>query len=219
MTKSQAVSFVIFIGICTVLFSGQQRRQVPPRPAVSNKTVNEVSDRASARANSAANSAANSTGAKARPLTTEAQVEEQVLPALPLLMLAADTIRFPATDDGRNHSIVLVGDPRKEGLYVTRTVFPKGKKILPHWHTDSRTVVVLQGTYYYGIGDEFDEKKMIILPAGSFYTEPAGEPHYTWAKEDEVIVQTTAIGPSGTKIVPDKAEKESTDKRKEEAAN
>lgn len=133
-------------------------------------------------------------------------VSEQ--PVIPLLFLSPDEIRFPPQPQGNRNTaprtMTLVGDPKTEGLYVTRTLIPKGKQIIPHRHTDSRTVVVLSGTYYYGIGEEFDAQKLVPLPSGSFLTEPAGIPHFTWAKDDDVLIQTTAIGPSGTQIIPDK---------------
>ncbi|MDR2439807.1 MAG: cupin domain-containing protein [Planctomycetaceae bacterium] len=129
-------------------------------------------------------------------------------PVLPLLFLSSEEIRFPPQQPGDRstapRTIILVGDPKTEGLYVTRTLIPKGKQIIPHCHTDSRTVVVLSGTYYYGIGEEFDVQKLVPLPPGSFLTEPAGIPHFTWAKDEDVLIQTTAVGPSGTQIVPDK---------------
>ncbi|GHT16525.1 hypothetical protein FACS1894189_0410 [Planctomycetales bacterium] len=129
---------------------------------------------------------------------------------MPLLYMLPNDVPFPPPSGDRPRTAAILGDPKAVGLYVTRTIIPKGKQIIPHTHSDSRTVIVLTGTYYYGAGETFDEKKMVALPPGSFYTEPAGVPHYTWAKDGDVIVQTTAIGPSGTQIVPDKPAKENT---------
>ena len=120
--------------------------------------------------------------------------------SMPHFFLSPTDIQF----EGASRTARLLGDPRTEGLYVTRTLIPKGTQGIPHTHPDSRTVVVLSGTYYYGIGEEFDESRLQALPPGSFLTEPAGVPHFTWAKDGDVIIQTTAIGPSGTQIIPDK---------------
>ncbi|MDR0704332.1 MAG: cupin domain-containing protein [Planctomycetaceae bacterium] len=129
--------------------------------------------------------------------------------SMPILFLSPEEIHFPPQQQNNPNTVprtvILLGDPKTEGLYVTRTLIPKGKQIIPHRHTDSRTVVVLSGTYYYGVGEEFDVQKLVPLPPGSFLTEPAGIPHFTWAKDSDVLIQTTAIGPSGTQIVPDKA--------------
>ena len=42
----------------------------------------------------------------------------------------------------------------------------------------------------------FDEAKLKILPAGSFYSEPANLPHLIEVKEDTVL-QVSGMGPSG----------------------
>jgi uncharacterized RmlC-like cupin family protein len=78
---------------------------------------------------------------------------------------------------------VVFGDPAKPGLYVQRFRFPPGLKIPPHWHPEEmRTVVVLSGTLYYAFGEQWDEKKLTALPAGSFFYEPPHVPHFAWAK-------------------------------------
>jgi hypothetical protein len=41
-------------------------------------------------------------------------------------------------------------------------------------------------------------------PAGTFYSEPPKTPHYVWAKDGEVIIQTTGMGPTGTTMIPQK---------------
>jgi mannose-6-phosphate isomerase-like protein (cupin superfamily) len=58
-----------------------------------------------------------------------------------------------------------------------------------HTHPENRTYTVVAGTWYVGFGSRFDESKLIGLPPGSFYTEPAGVPHFVMARDDGVIVQ------------------------------
>ena len=123
-------------------------------------------------------------------------------PEMPLLFWLPEDIKFPEGTSSRN--LTLFGDPKNEGLYVSRTLIPKGVQTIPHCHPDSRTVTVISGVCFYGHGEEFDESRMIPMPPGSFFTEPAGVPHFIWAKEGDVIVQTTAVGPSGTQIIPEK---------------
>src|SRR5262245_51948670 len=94
----------------------------------------------------------------------------------------------------------LVGDPGKPGPYTLRLKFPKGFKVAPHTHPDSREVTILSGTYATGYGETFDAAKLKVLPAGSFYTEPANVPHYIEIKE-EVILQVSGTGPSGRQYV------------------
>ena len=106
---------------------------------------------------------------------------------------------------GGASTAILYGDPSKSGVYVTRTKFPAGTKALPHTHPDEwRTVVVLSGTHYFGLGDTWDEGKLKAYPTGTFFSEPKDTPHFVWAKDGEVIVQVTAMGPTATKMIGQK---------------
>src|SRR6516225_3856377 len=99
-------------------------------------------------------------------------------------------------------TVVLYGDPTKPGLFVTRVKFSAGWKDAPHWHPDeARTVAVLSGTFYFGRGETWDESKFTAYPAGTFYSEPPKAPHFTWAKDGDVVIQITGIGPSGKTFV------------------
>lgn len=98
---------------------------------------------------------------------------------------------------------ILYGDPSKAGPYVMRVMFPAGYKLMPLRHTDKwRSAVVLSGTYYFGVGEQWDENKLTPYPAGSFYLSKPKTPHFAWAKDGEVIVQYTGIGPSLTTPIP-----------------
>jgi quercetin dioxygenase-like cupin family protein len=94
----------------------------------------------------------------------------------------------------------LVGDPNRPGRYTLRLKFPKGLKIAPHTHPDSREVTILTGIFATGYGETFDSAKLKVLPAGSFYTEPANVPHYIEIEEDTVL-QVSGTGPSGRNYV------------------
>ena len=118
------------------------------------------------------------------------------------LMKLPQEIEYSGAPD-QLQSAVVFGDPTKPGLYVQRFRFPPGLKVPPHWHPEEmRTVVVLSGTLYYAFGEHWDEKKLTALPPGSFFYEPPHVPHFAWAKDGEVILQLTAIGPSGTTMIP-----------------
>ena len=98
----------------------------------------------------------------------------------------------------------LVGNPASPGPYTLRLKFPKGFRIAPHTHPDSREVTVMSGVYATGYGETFDAARLKILPAGSFYTEPADVPHYIQIEED-TILQVSGTGPSGRKFVKESA--------------
>jgi quercetin dioxygenase-like cupin family protein len=106
---------------------------------------------------------------------------------------------------GAPQHVTLFGDSSKPGLYVDRIKFAPGTKVMPHWHPDSvRTVLVLSGTFYFAVGEQWDESQLKAYPAGTLYSEPAKTPHYAWAKDGEVILQVTAIGPTGNSPIPQK---------------
>lgn len=183
--NSVFVLIACFSVLCVVLFSGQQRST--RQPTRSRPTATKPPAKADPRS---------------KPVRDETPELE-----LPLVVLRPQDIHWPPKrdeDDVAPKTVTLLGDPRQPELYVTRTLIPKGKQIVPHIHGDSRTVVVISGTYYYGLGETFDATKLIAFPPGSFLTEPAGVPHYTWAKDEDVIIQTTAIGPTSTRVLPDK---------------
>jgi quercetin dioxygenase-like cupin family protein len=119
------------------------------------------------------------------------------------LKLPQDIQFKPASVPGAPQTAILYGDPTKPGVFVTRVKFSPGWKDPPHWHPDEvRTVAVLSGTFYFGSGEKWDESKMKAYPAGTFYSEPPKAPHYTWAKDGEVIIQVTGVGPSGKTAIP-----------------
>jgi quercetin dioxygenase-like cupin family protein len=95
----------------------------------------------------------------------------------------------------------IVGDAKKPGPFVHRVKFPKGRVVQAHSHPDDRTYTVLSGTWYIGWGEQYDPEKLIALPAGSFYTEPAGVPHFLATPDGEAVVQVTGTGPTAVDYV------------------
>src|SRR5256885_1096090 len=122
------------------------------------------------------------------------------------LAIAPDEIVWKANPFGRGpETAIMYGDPTKSGPYVLRVKFPAGFKLMPHFHPDEwRTGVVLSGNYYFGLGEQWDESKLRPYPSGTFFSEPKGTPHFVWAKDGEVIVQFTAMGPTGITLIPQK---------------
>jgi quercetin dioxygenase-like cupin family protein len=112
-------------------------------------------------------------------------------------------MEFKGPLGGAPQTAILFGDPTKPGVFVTRVKFSAGWKDPPHWHPDEvRTVAVLSGTFYFASGDKWDESKFKAYPAGTFYSEPTKATHSTWAKDGEVIIQVTGVGPSGKTFIP-----------------
>jgi quercetin dioxygenase-like cupin family protein len=95
----------------------------------------------------------------------------------------------------------VLGDSTKEGIYSVRVTIPAHTKVPPHTHRDNRAVAVISGTLRVGYGTSYDEKALKELPPGSFYTEPAGQPHYTETRDEPVVIIVTGVGPSDTKLL------------------
>ena len=95
----------------------------------------------------------------------------------------------------------IYGDPAKPGPYAFRVRAQAGHRLVPHTHPDERTVTVLAGIYWSGVGETFADDKLQAFPAGSFYVIPAGVPHYSVVLEGEVEFQEAGVGPSAHDLV------------------
>lgn len=100
--------------------------------------------------------------------------------------------------------VVLYGNPKEPGLYVIRAKFAPHTMSKPHWHPEARYVVVVKGTWWAGEGEKFDPDSTVPVPQGGFAVHTPKEVHYDGAKDEEVVVQITGIGPSGTNVVGEK---------------
>ena len=90
---------------------------------------------------------------------------------------------------------VIEGNPMADsGDYTVRLKMPAGYKIAPHWHPKRENVTVIAGNFMVGMGDKFDEGKMMTFPAGSFaYLDP--EMHHYGMASGEVVVQVHGMSP------------------------
>jgi quercetin dioxygenase-like cupin family protein len=95
--------------------------------------------------------------------------------------------------DGRQRAH-LRGDSSKGGAWIDRVKIPGGSRVLAHTHPDAEVVTVIEGTWYLGIGEKFDEAKLKAYPAGSFIIIPARVPHFLATREGPVIVQASGDG-------------------------
>ena len=91
---------------------------------------------------------------------------------------------------------VLEGDPTaSSGDFTIRLKMPDGYKIAPHWHPKRENVTVISGGFKLGMGDKFDESKMMNCPPGSFaYLDPDMH-HYAMAFGPSTFVQVHGISP------------------------
>jgi len=97
---------------------------------------------------------------------------------------------------------VLSGDPSVPGkVYVVRNRFAPGTFSRPHFHPETRYIVVLKGTWWVGSGPKFDKNATTPVPAGSFFVHHPNEIHWDGAKDEEAVVQIMGVGPGTTTLV------------------
>ena len=90
---------------------------------------------------------------------------------------------------------VLEGDPGASSAdFTVRLKMPDGYRISPHWHPNRENVTVISGSFKVGMGDRFDESKMMTFGAGSFAFLDPSMHHYAMAA-GEVVVQVHGMSP------------------------
>jgi quercetin dioxygenase-like cupin family protein len=98
-------------------------------------------------------------------------------------------------------TVTVVGDSSKPGIYVQRITWAPNTGSRPHFHNEARYITVIKGTWYVATGpdaDTYNPDKMTAVKAGTFIYEPPGGHHYDMAKDEEVIVEISGMGPVST---------------------
>jgi quercetin dioxygenase-like cupin family protein len=93
---------------------------------------------------------------------------------------------------------VLAGNPSQPGPYVVRIKFPPGTMSPPHFHPETRYVLVLKGTWWVGSGPKWDRDATTPVSAGTLVVHHPDKIHFDGAKDEEVVLQIVGLGPSGT---------------------
>jgi pimeloyl-ACP methyl ester carboxylesterase/quercetin dioxygenase-like cupin family protein len=96
---------------------------------------------------------------------------------------------------------VLSGDPTLAQPYTIEIRVPAHTRIAAHSHRDDRSAVVISGTWWFGYGSVAADSLAKPLPAGSFYTEPAGRDHFAVTRDQPAVVYITGFGPTDTHYV------------------
>ena len=96
---------------------------------------------------------------------------------------------------------VLSGDPNLPGPYAIEIRVPAHARIAAHRHRDNRTALVVSGEWHFGYGGDANEAATRTLAPGSFYTEPAGQPHFAFTGDLPTVVYITGQGPTDTTYV------------------
>ncbi len=119
--------------------------------------------------------------------------EKKDSPAPPKIMHFGD-LKWTPIIKGCDLATV-AGDPSVEGTpFVVRIRCVDGAKIPAHWHPTDENVTVLKGTLLVGMGETFDETKMMTMNVGNFALMPKEMRHFAMSK-GETIVQAHGAGP------------------------
>ena len=90
---------------------------------------------------------------------------------------------------------ILYGDPEVVAQpFVMRIRELPGTVVPPHSHPVDENITVVKGTWFFGVGERFDESALQELKAGSYAFAPKGSWMFGYSP-DETIVQVHGIGP------------------------
>jgi len=90
---------------------------------------------------------------------------------------------------------ILLGHPDSVGQpFVIRINELPGTVVPPHSHSVDEHITVVSGTWYFGIGEEFDSTALRPLPTGTYAFAPAGVSMFA-ASPEPAVVQIHGIGP------------------------
>ncbi len=90
---------------------------------------------------------------------------------------------------------ILYGDPEVPGQpFVLRIHELPGAIVPPHSHPVDENITVVQGTWYFALGEEFDKNKLQELNTGGFAFAPKGSTMFGFSPEG-AIVQVHGVGP------------------------
>ena len=133
---------------------------------------------------------ANDHAAPARPNQAGSPVLKSIRPQ------GFDWKPFPAFPPPARLAIVC-GHPSESGLYVIRVKLPGGVKLMPHRHPENRIYTVMSGTFYIGVGEQFDPRALTAYLPGSIVFLPGNTWHFHWARSGEYVTQVMGVGPLG----------------------
>ncbi len=121
-----------------------------------------------------------------------------VVDSHPFIILQASDITLSGD---KIKTVLLHGDPSKEGLYIMRIRFPAGISSKPHYHDQDRYITVIEGIWNVGTSAKYDMENTTPIKAGGFMKHPAGKVHFDGAKDQAVTVEIRGMGPVKTTSV------------------
>lgn len=90
---------------------------------------------------------------------------------------------------------ILYGDPDVPGQpFVMRIRELPGTIVPPHSHPVDEHITIVQGTWYFGVGEAFDSTALRELKTGAYAFAPSGTTMFATSPEP-AIVQVHGVGP------------------------
>lgn len=89
---------------------------------------------------------------------------------------------------------ILEGDPTDEGIFTMRLKMPANYRISPHWHPAWEHVTVIEGSFWMGRGEKFEQSALQEVPTGGFSAMGPGVRHFAMTKQGTTI-QLHGMGP------------------------
>ena len=124
----------------------------------------------------------------------------------PAMAAASGVVRGDSDKGPRDHRVIplrpltgdveiLYGDPDVAGQpFVMRIRELPGAVVPPHSHEVDEHITVVQGTWYFGLGETFDRDRLEELRPGTYAFAPQGTWMFGYAP-DGAIVQVHGVGP------------------------
>lgn len=133
---------------------------------------------------------------------TQVQAQMTKMPADHVMIMPGDIkwIDGPPSLPPGAKSAVIEGDPKVAGLFTMRVKLPANYMVMPHYHPADEHVTVIEGFFYMGLGEKFDEKAAKEIPIGGFAVMTTGTRHYAFTRKG-CIVQLHGMGPWGITYV------------------
>ncbi|TVR47402.1 MAG: DUF4437 domain-containing protein [Puniceicoccaceae bacterium] len=134
--------------------------------------------------------------------------EEEAMASLPYrgdgrhLMVTAEELEWQSIASMAPGAVMalLEGDLSKAEPFTFRLKLPAGYIVAPHIHPAYERVTVLQGTFHFAHGEEFDRDRTMALKEGGFAIMPPGAPMFGYT-EEETIIQLHGTGPWGIEYI------------------
>jgi hypothetical protein len=140
----------------------------------------------------------------AAPAQTESaqNAPSQNAPAHPdPIVITSDQLKWTG-NPGDAQGAAVFGDPTKAGPFIFFVNWTANGVSKPHYHTKTRTLIVLKGHWDFGSGPHFDLNNMKVIPEGGVVIVPAGSILYDGCKLPPCMVEIVGDG-GDTKFMVD----------------